>query len=252
MLQRFWSLLRWVLITAQMVQMHLDSGESFQKGNGGCWFTVNLVWVLWMSLKNREPHMQWFAYNYLLTCGVCSVWSTWIAVIYIYFCVCDEIYCWMFSELGTNPSEWQEILAACKLNLSNPLEVPAVCRLPGFCCKKRTPWNTFFICAIGSKSPLFPCSRGWSSTLFRRGLYTHYKDSRHSRWEVSHPQYNEFRPWHICGWLLSNHTPTVDSLMRKLAEWRFLWHVFFFKWSLRTQGPSNGGVWTCIAGGSSK
>ena len=39
----------------------------------------------------------------------------------------DEIYRWMFSELGTNPSEWQEILAACNLNISNPLEV---CSLP--------------------------------------------------------------------------------------------------------------------------
>ena len=29
----------------------------------------------------------------------------------------------------------------------------------------------------GSKLPLFPYNRGWSSTQFRRGLYTHYKDS---------------------------------------------------------------------------
>ena len=29
----------------------------------------------------------------------------------------------------------------------------------------------------GSKLPLFPYGRGWSSTQFRRGLYTHYKAS---------------------------------------------------------------------------
>ena len=32
------------------------------------------------------------------------------------------------------------------------------------------------------KLPLVSC-RGWSSTQFRRGLYTHDKDSRHSRWD---------------------------------------------------------------------
>ena len=33
------------------------------------------------------------------------------------------------------------------------------------------------ICAIGSKLPIFPYNRGWSSTQVRRVLYTHYKDS---------------------------------------------------------------------------
>ena len=35
----------------------------------------------------------------------------------------------------------------------------------------------------GSKLPLFPYNRGWSSTQVRRGLYTHFRD-------VSHPQKN--------------------------------------------------------------
>ena len=30
---------------------------------------------------------------------------------------------------------------------------------------------------LGSKLPIFPYDRGWSSTQFRRGLYTNYKDS---------------------------------------------------------------------------
>ena len=30
---------------------------------------------------------------------------------------------------------------------------------------------------LGPKLPIFPYNRGWSSTQFRKGLYTHYKDS---------------------------------------------------------------------------
>ena len=34
-------------------------------------------------------------------------------------------------------------------------------------------------CVLGSKVPLFPCGRWWSSTLLRWGLHAHYKVSRH-------------------------------------------------------------------------
>ena len=37
-----------------------------------------------------------------------------------------------------------------------------------------TAWKIY---VLGSKLTLFPYNRGWSSTQFRRALYTHYKDS---------------------------------------------------------------------------
>ena len=44
-------------------------------------------------------------------------------------------------------------------------------------------------CVPGSKLPLVPYNRGWSSTQCR-GLYTRYKDS-YQRWD-DHPQYSDF------------------------------------------------------------
>ena len=63
-----------------------------------------------------------------------------------------------------------------------------------------SPW---FPCVPGSKLPLFPYNRGWSSTQVRRGLYTHYKDSIMKRWEVSHPH-------GTCGIPESTGWPTTD------------------------------------------
>ena len=47
---------------------------------------------------------------------------------------------------------------------------------------------TEFMCAIGSKLPLFPYNRGWETQPNSRGLYTHYRDSLLLD---DHPQYKE-------------------------------------------------------------
>ena len=86
---------------------------------------------------------------------------------------------------------------------------------------------------LGSKLPIFPYNRWWSSTQVRRGLYTHYKDSLLKVGWV-YPQYKEFRPW--LKWFHDYLVVRVSLLSHKCP---MFCRVIIITWCLL----SRGGTW---------
>ena len=75
-------------------------------------------------------------------------------------------------------------------------------------------------CVLGSKLTLFPYNRGWSSTQFRRGLYTHYMDSL-LKVGWLYPQYKELIDPGSCEWWENCETFLLAKvgILRKMMAW---------------------------------